>query len=83
MVKIGNVQLTQEEAEKIYTSNRKYLVTYNKIYAIHHSTNAGYYGSVVYQLTKKGEHFTKRGRFFAYPASEVNHLLGFNLLQEG
>ena len=48
IVKIGRVELTEEEAQKIYEEG-KYIVAASKIYQIHYSRNAGYYGSVVYK----------------------------------
>lgn len=80
MIKIGSIELTETEAEALYTTGKKYLVAYTRIYVIEYSKNAGYHGREVYRLTNKGEHFTKRGRFYAYNESSVNHLLGFNLL---
>jgi len=81
IIKIGTIELSGFEAERLYESGKRYLVTYSKIYALDYSVNAGYHGRLIYKRQEKGG-FTRRGRFFAYPASEVNHLLGFKLLQE-
>lgn len=80
MIKIGSIELTETEAEALYTTGKKYLVAYTRIYVIEYSRNAGYHGRVIYRSPNKGENFTRRGRFFAYTASQVNHLLEFNLL---
>lgn len=80
IIKIGNIELTEEEARNFYENNKRYFVTYSKIYCLDFSKNAGYHGREIYKLIKKGEHFTKKGRFFAYDAGQVNHLLGFNFL---
>lgn len=81
IIKIGNIELTEEEAARLYQGGRRYLVAYSKIYALDYSVNAGYHGRIIYRRPEKGG-YTRRGRFFAYPASEINHLLGFKLLEE-
>ena len=82
IVKIGPVELTMDDAEKLYTSGEKYLVTFSKIYQIHFSqAQKTYYGSVVYSCAK-GANLAKRGRFHAFTAREVNNLLGYKLLNE-
>lgn len=79
IIKIGSVELYESEVQKLYEA-KKYLVCYKKIWQIHYSQNAGYYGQCVYTETKGN--LAKRGRFHTMSASEVNHLLGFNLLNE-
>lgn len=83
MIKVGNVELSEQEASKIVSSDRHYIVTYSKIYDLRYSHNAGFHYLTVYSCPVKGEHLTRRGRFYLYDAKEVNHLLGFNLLIEG
>lgn len=80
IIKIGNIELTENEARDFYENGRIYFVTYSKIYYLDYSKNAGFHGREIYRLLKKGEHFTKKGRFFAYDAGQINHLLGFHLL---
>ena len=76
IVKIGNVELTMEEALKYY-SEGKYIVTFSKIYQLFYSqAQKKVYGQVIY--SSKG--MTHRGRFFAYSGAEVNHLIGINLV---
>lgn len=80
IIKIGRVELLESEALKMY-NDKKYIITYSKIYQLFYSKNAGVYGSVIYQMPTKGTGgFTRRGRFFAMDAETVNHLLGFELL---
>ena len=79
IVKIGTVELFEEEAEKIY-QEQKYIVTSTKIYQVHYSRNYGYYGSIVYRAPK-GERMTRRGRFFVFDGKEANRLIGFELLR--
>lgn len=76
IVKIGNVELTPEEAEKYY-SDGKYIVTYSKIYQLFYSAaQKTVYGQAIF--TQAG--MTRRGRFFAMDGETVNHLVGFNLV---
>ena len=82
MVKIENIELTEAEASEYIRTGKRYLVTYSRIYYIDYSVNAGYHGSEIYRTPNKGEHLTRRGRFYAYNEHEVNHLIGFNLLSE-
>ena len=79
IVKIGRVELTEEEAQKIYEEG-KYIVAASKIYQIHYSRNAGYYGSVVYK-EPYGKSFTRRGRFYVMSGEEVNRMLERELLR--
>lgn len=82
MIKAGNVELTEAEAEKIYKEKR-YIVTFSKIYAIRFRENAGYYAEEIYKNpVRSGVGFVRRGRFHAMVASDINHFLGFSLLQE-
>lgn len=86
IVKIGNVELTETEAEEMYF-NHKYIVQYRKIYQLgwcsnyinSNGTYGGVYGYLIYTSEKP---LTKRGRFFALTAAEVNNLLGFKILIE-
>lgn len=78
IIRIGNVELTPDHAFRLY-SEKRYIVTYSKIYALHYSNaQKRVYGSVVY--SHKG--LAKRGRFHAMTAEEVNHLIGFPLLNQ-
>lgn len=81
IVKIGSVELTPGECEKLITNKKRYIVTYSRIYVLEYSKNAGYHGRDIYIKTSPGG-FTRRGRFYTYTAGEVNHLLGFGLLKE-
>lgn len=77
IIKIGNVELTEEEAYRLYTE-RKYIVTYSRIYQLHFSENlkGNIYGTEIYYC--KG--MARRGRYFAMDANTVNNLLGFELV---
>ena len=78
IIKIGPVELTNKEARAIYLSDAHYLVTYSKIYDVKYSqAQKRYYGTVVFQTSKKGENYARRGRFYRYTAAEVNWLLGY------
>ena len=78
VIKIGNVQLTEAEALKIY-NNGNYIITYSKIYQLFYSAaQRTIYGSVIYQQPG----LTKRGRYYIFTAAEVNRLLGYQLVNE-
>lgn len=78
IVKIGNVELTEVEAFKLYESG-KYIVTYSRIYQLHYcQPSQMVYGSEIYRQ----QGMARRGRFHAVDAKAVNHLLGFKLVLE-
>lgn len=83
IMKIGPVELTMQDAEQLYESGKKYLVTYSAIYQMMYSqAQKRYYGHCIYRPPIKGEHLTRRGRFFAYTAADVNHLMGCKYVNE-
>ncbi len=84
IVKIGSVELTEAEAARLYADG-KYILTYSKVYQIHYSAAQDiYYGTVVYSKpTRGGCGFTRRGRFFAMDAAEINKVIGVELLRAG
>lgn len=76
IVKIGTVELTEEEAYKMYEEG-KYIVTYSKIYQLFYSAaQKRVYGQQIY--SQKG--LARRGRFYSMDGETVNHILGFNLV---
>ena len=79
VVKIGTVELFEDEAEKLYSSG-KYIMTSSAVYQIFHSKNAGYYGQRVHY--KPHARYTRPGRFHTLTAKEINNVLGFTLLNE-
>lgn len=84
IMKIGSVELTEAEAARLYADG-KYILTYSKVYQIHYSVAQGcYYGTVIYSKpTRGGCGFTRRGRFFAMSAREINEAIGVELLRAG
>jgi hypothetical protein len=82
IVKIGNVELTENEARNVL-NNGKYIVTYSKVYQLHCSdANETIYGSVVYNRpTSGGVGLVKRGCFITASADHVNQLIGVQLLR--
>ena len=80
MVKVGRIELTEAEADRYYMSGKRYFVNNSSIFALSYSTNAGYHSRPIYR--SPSGLLTKRGRFFAYDAAAVNHLLGYKLLNE-
>jgi len=83
-MKIGNIELTEKEANQFYFDKKRYIVSYRRIYQLNWCENykhgGGVYGTEIYY--HKGDlPLTKKGRFFAMTAEQVNKLLGFNLLR--
>lgn len=82
IIRIGRVELTEDDARRLYEAG-KYILTYSKIYAVCYSENAGCYGHEVYRTVTKGKGgMCLRGRWHALSAADVNHLLGYKLLNE-
>lgn len=83
IVKIGSVELTEDEAFRLYEEH-KYIVAYKRVFELDYSVvNRRVYGREVYRVSDKERcGLTRKGRFFAMSAHDVNHLLGFRLLQE-
>ena len=78
MIKVGSTELTESEVEKIYTE-KKYVVNYSGVYAIHYSmAQKQYYSRKV--IYCKG--MAKRGRFYVMTAETVNHIIGKKVLNE-
>lgn len=78
IIKIGSTEFTESELEKIYTE-KKYVVNYSGVYAIHYSTaQKQYYSRKVVDC--KG--MAKRGRFFIMTAETINHIIGKKVLNE-
>lgn len=76
IIKIGNVELTESEAERIYNEG-KYVCSYVGIFQIHYSNaQKTYYGSKV--IDRKG--YAGRGRFYIQSAEQVNYVLGKEIL---
>lgn len=77
-VKVGSTELTEQEVEKIY-EEKKYVVNYSGVYAIHYSmAQKQYYSTKV--IDCKG--MAKRGRFYIMTAETVNHIIGKKVLNE-
>lgn len=87
MVKVGRIELTDAEALGMYFSEKRYIVTYRTVYVLEWCANyinpdgtyGGIYGREIYY--HRGElPLTKRGRWFAKSAAEVNKLIGKDIL---
>ena len=80
-IKIGSVELTRTEAEKL-CQERKYIAVYRHIYALHYSTaQQRVYGSQIY-YERGALPVTKRGGFFVLSPADVNKLVGTALVNE-
>lgn len=81
IIKIGKVELTEAEAEKICQAG-KYIIAYRRIYALHYSTaQKRVYGREIY-CKRDGLPITKRGRFIVCSPTDVNRLVGSKLVAE-
>lgn len=87
MVKVGRIELTDAEALGMYFSGKRYIVAYRTVYALEWCANytnpdgshGGVYGREIYY--HYGEMpLTRRGRWFAHTAAEVNKLIGKDIL---
>lgn len=77
-IKVGSTEFTESDIEKIYTE-KKYVVNYSGVYAIHYSVaQKQYYSSKV--IDCKG--LTRMGRFFIMTAEMVNIIIGKKVLNE-
>ena len=77
IVKIGRVELLENEAAKFY-QERKYICTSTAIFQIHYSeAQKAYYG---HKVISQG--IARRGRFHALRAQDINHILGKKILIE-
>lgn len=65
------------DIEKAY-HDKKYIMTYKTVYQPHYSVNAGYYATPAY--TSQAGNLTISGRFFHLTGDQVNHIIGFDLL---
>ena len=78
IINIGRVELTKKEAFNLY-EQQKYIVTHSNIYQLHYSqAQECVYGQVIY----RGRGLTRRGRFFALSGTEVNRLIGCQIVNE-
>lgn len=90
IIKIGNIELTNAEANDLYFNNNRYIVTFRTVYQLHWCENyinsdgskGGVYGTKVY-YAQSDLPLTKRGRWIATNAIHVNKLIGANIFREG
>jgi predicted methyltransferase len=73
---IKDTSTISRNIEKAYHEN-KYIVNNNKVYQPFYSVNAGYYAQTVYTASRM---ITHRGRFFHFTGTEVNRIIGIELL---
>ena len=75
---IGGVELSRSEVEQYYNEKR-YIVCFSGVFQINFSqANNRFYGQLV--IAKKG--ISKRGRFYAMKAKEINDILNEKILVE-
>lgn len=75
--KAGRVELTEEQAYKIY-NDKKYIVTSYGIFQPFYS-QAG--NQVYFQQISIIKGLAKRGRFHTLTGDEINHVLGYEYLR--
>lgn len=77
IIKIGRVELTKEDVQKLY-EEKKYICTSSSIYQIHYSqAQQRFYGSKLFSIG-----LAARGRFYALTAKEINDICEKPLLRE-
>jgi len=67
---------TSRDIQRAY-ENKKYIVAYKTVYQPMYSVNGGYYAQEVY---RSNGNMTRAGRFFHMTGTDVNRLIGINLL---
>jgi len=79
ILKVAGIKGTREFFEKMHTSKKIFIFKYRRIYQLHFSPNikGGFYAQEFeYLRTNKGETpHTRRGKFYAFNASEANQVL--------
>ena len=81
IIKIGNVEFSKEEAERIYKEN-KYVASYKRVYQIFFSQAQNiYYGQEIYYHNQPIG-ITKRGRFEILSGKRLNEIIGYKLVNE-
>lgn len=81
--KIGNIELYDQEIKEYLLKGCKYIVTYKKVYQIKQfNCKPGFvpfHGLLVFNSL---DPLTRRGRYYAMTAKQVNNLIGIELLGE-
>ena len=77
MKTIRDNEKTSRNIKSAY-ENGKYIVAWKSVYQPFYSVNGGYYAQEVYRCNDGN--MTRAGRFFHMTGEQVNHLLGFNHL---
>lgn len=78
IVKIGSVELYEDEALRIYNDG-KYIVNYSGVWQLHYSNaQQKVYGTKI--IDQKG--IASRGRFYTMNATTINDILGEKILIE-
>lgn len=77
VIKVGPVELTEQEAQRIYDSEL-YVCTSSAVYRVEYHENTGFNGRKM--IVFKG--IARRGRFYLLTASAVNKLVGQKCIVE-
>lgn len=73
------MKFTKSELEYAYNGGG-YIVRGWSVYQIYYGVNSGYYSHKIYTKARPSIPLTNKGYWHAMNAKEVNHLLGFELL---
>jgi len=77
VIRIGGIELTQDEARDLYDSGRRYLISYNTITEMTYDAKTDCFGGKVICRKPKGQKlgFTRRGRFYSFTKEEIDGFL--------
>lgn len=75
IIRIGNVELTEQEAERLYNAD-KYIVTYGAIYKL---IKTARFPQVHGKAIHKEKGMTRRGRFYAMDAETIQNVFGLTV----
>ena len=80
--KAGRVELTKEEAERIYTEKR-YICTSSAIWQPQYSQAQGriYFIKISDYKISDYKGLANRGRFYTLTAEQINHIMGYEYLR--
>ena len=79
MIKLANIKIEEEEIQnKYFNENKKFLITFNKIFQIFYSKNMGFYANLVY-IYNGTLPLVKKGRYLIQNAEYTNSLIEKNI----
>ena len=76
---LGRIEIEKDELEEKIALNKNYLITYNNIYEVRYSKNAGFNCIKIYTNTKPLP-LMRRGRYLLTTAKHINSIVGKELV---